>query len=232
MNSKPSIAVLASGGGTTVEAFIRASVVGKVEPQVSLVITNNKNAGVIDRIKRLNQEFGLDIKMVHIGRSNYPLGADESKLPGEQTDAEEQALLETLRAGNFSAIVLMGYMKKVGKRLVDAFGWRSSYTSPHQAMMLNTHPGLLPFSKGLFGIHVQEQVLAKQQTEAGQTLHVVAEDYDDGPIIAENKLVVDQTETAEELFARVQILEKQSLPKDVAEFIKKRQVYLENNGGT
>lgn len=224
---QPVIAALASGSGTTVEAFIRASHIGQIDPQVGLVITNNKDAGVLERIAQLNKELNLSIETRCINKVTHPAAAEETVTPGAQTQAEEAALLELLRAGGFSAVVLMGYMKKVGSRLVKAFGWRPEYKSPYQAMMLNTHPGLLPATKGWYGVYVQEHVLKSGLKEAGQTLHVVAKDYDDGPVIAENKLAVRANETAEALFARVQALEKQSLPHDVAKFIQERQQYID-----
>jgi phosphoribosylglycinamide formyltransferase-1 len=63
----------------------------------------------------------------------------------------------------------------------------------------------------------------------GQTLHVVAEEYDAGPVIAEHKVPVEPGDTSETLFARVQAIEKQYLPKDIEDFIKARIAYNESN---
>lgn len=209
---RPVIAILASGEGTTAESFIRDSAEGKIEPEVGLIIVSNSKAGILQRVEKLNKEYGLNVATKHIGNKNYP-----------NPSQEEAELLKELRAGNFDAIVLMGYMKKIGPSIVKEFGWRADYTDPHQAMMLNTHPGLLPETKGMFGIHVQEHVISNGLEEAGHTVHIVAEDYDDGPTIAEHCLAVLPGETPDGLFDRVKIIEKQELPHDVEKFINERK---------
>jgi phosphoribosylglycinamide formyltransferase-1 len=224
---KPSrIAILASGEGTTAESFIRAGADGKITAQAGLVICNNAKAGIFDRVHSLNQELGLAIETTHINGTTHPALRGEKVAPGAQTASEETAIMEILKAGNFDAIVLMGYMKRVGPLLVHAFGWRPEYTSPFQAMMLNTHPGLLPETKGLYGRFVQEHVLEKDLPFGGQTLHVVAEDYDDGPVIAEHQVATQPGDTPDTLFDRVKAAEKQFLPADVDTFIKNRLEYL------
>lgn len=221
--SRPVIAVLASGEGTTAEAFIRASAQNEVEPVVGLVIVSNAKAGILRRVDQLNKEYGLAIKAVHIGKKTHPPRPGEDVIPGEQTAAEEAAILQTLKAGNFDAIILLGYMKKIGPDVVQEFGWQAHYDSPHQATMLNTHPGLLPDTKGLFGVHVQEHVLQKGLPRAGQTLHVVAEDYDDGPVVAEHHVTIQATDDPDSLFDRVREVERYHVPRDVAQFIAERK---------
>jgi phosphoribosylglycinamide formyltransferase-1 len=220
----PRVAVLASGEGTTAEAFIKAGAEGLIAAQVGLVISNNEDAGIFKRVDNLNKKHGLSIKCLHISKKNYPPERELLGL-GEQTKAEEQAILDTLKAGNFDLIALMGYMKKIGVNLVNEFGWRSSLTSPYQAMMVNTHPGLLPATKGMHGIHVQEFVINSKIRFAGQTLHIVAEGYDEGPVVAQHKVKVRETDTPESLFDRVKKAEKKYLPSDIDSFIRARQEY-------
>jgi folate-dependent phosphoribosylglycinamide formyltransferase PurN len=71
-------------------------------------------------------------------------------------------------------------------------------------------------------VHVQEFVLQNNLKYAGQTLHIVAEDYDVGPTIAEHKVIVRQNDTPASLFERVKKTEKKYLPKDIDDFINKR----------
>ena len=222
---KPRIAILASGGGTTAEAFIRAAQRGEVNVDVSLVIVSRKNAGVFKRIADLNDEYGLNIRPILINHKTHPAGLGENVLPGDQTGAEEAAILATLLSGSYDLVALMGYMKRVGPNLIQAFGWVPEYTSLFQAKMINTHPGLLPDTKGFYGEQIQQYVLDHKLPYAGQTLHVVSEDYDDGPIIAEHKVPVEPGDTPETLFERVQAVEKQYLPKDIEDFIKARWAY-------
>jgi phosphoribosylglycinamide formyltransferase-1 len=61
-------------------------------------------------------------------------------------------------------------------------------------------------------------------------LHVVANGYDDGPVIAEHEVPVEPDDTAGSLFARVQKIEKQYLPGDIEAFIKARQAYNKEHG--
>jgi phosphoribosylglycinamide formyltransferase 1 len=223
---RPKVAALVSGEGTTVEAFIRASVEGLIKPRIVLVISSNENAGVFNRIRNINQEYNLDIECVYLGKQNYPPAFTERLSPGDQTQAEEAAILNKLLLSGVEIVVLMGYMKKIGPRIVHEFGWRHEHTSPFQARMLNTHPGLLPATKGLYGDYVQAFVLEQKYPFGGQTLHVVSEDYDEGPKIAEHKVKVQSNDTAESLFDRVKETEKKYLPKDIANFIEARKKFL------
>ena len=218
---KTNVAILASGGGTTAEAFIRATARSEVSANVKLVITNNTNAGVLQRVAKLNQELNLAIETVVINGTTHPAAAGETTMRGCQTLAEQQAIIALLAAKQIELVLLLGYMKKVGPLVVHEYGWRQEYTNASQARMLNTHPGLLPATTGFIGVHVQEHVLANRLPEAGQTLHVASEDYDDGPVIAVNKVAIEPNDTAEALFERVQLTEKTHLPSDVENFLSR-----------
>lgn len=224
----PRIAVLASGGGTTAEAFIRAGQRGDITTVVELVICSRKEAGVFQRIADLNAEFGLHIECRLINSVTHPAASGEAVERGHQTAGEEAAILAALTEGDFDLIVQMGYMKRTGSRIVRAFGWLPEYTSMYQARLVNTHPGLLPDTKAMYGEQIQHYILDKGLPFGGQTLHLVAEDYDDGPVIAEHKVPVEQDDTAERLFARVQAIEKQYLPGDIEDFIKGRQAFMKD----
>ena len=226
---KPRIAVLASGGGTTVDAFIRASQRGEINVDVNLVICSREKAGVFQRVNGLNAEYGLHIDCVLINHTTHPAAQSEHVGQGAQTAGEEAAILAALLGGSFDLVALMGYMKRVGPGLVQAFGWLPGYDSVFQARMVNTHPGLLPDTKAFYGEQIQQYVLDRHLPYAGQTLHVVSEEYDDGPIIAEHKVPVEPDDTAGSLFARVQEVEKKYLPGDIEAFIQARQAYQLSN---
>ncbi len=226
--SRPRIAIFASGSGTTAEAFINESVAGNIDATVGLIICNNPSAGVIQRISFLNKKHKLTVEVIVINNKTHP-DANAPKR-GEQSINAQKKMIEILRAGNFDVIVLMGYMKKIGPLIIDVFGWRPEFTTPYQSVMLNTHPGLLPETKGLYGIFVQEHVIQERLKHGGQTLHVVAQDYDEGPVIAEHKVDVDSSDTPESLFEKVKTAEKKYLPADVDSFIKNRREYIETQG--
>jgi phosphoribosylglycinamide formyltransferase-1 len=228
---KPRIAILASGGGTTAEAFIRARQRNEIQVDVGLVICSRKDAGIFDRIADLNQEFDLHIECILINQQTHPASQAEHVDRGCQTAGEEAAILASLLSGSYDLIALMGYMKRIGPSLIQAFGWLPEYTSMFQAKMVNTHPGLLPDTKGFYGENIQKYVLDNHLPYGGQTLHVVSEEYDAGPIIAEHKVPVEPGDTSETLFARVQAVEKQYLPKDIEDFIKARWAYTREQTG-
>lgn len=224
---KSRVAVIASGEGTTAEAFIRAAAAGRINAAVELIICNNAAAGIFRRIANLNRELGLSIRCVHIGHRNYPPKKYEKLQAGNQTRSEEQAIMKILSDGRFDAICLMGYLKKIGPALVARFGDQPG-SSRYGASMLNTHPGLLPETKGLWGRHVQEFVLANGLSYAGQTLHTVSKNYDEGAIIAEHKIKVHAGDDPDSLFEKVKTIEKRYLPSDVDNFINLRRAYLKD----
>jgi phosphoribosylglycinamide formyltransferase-1 len=228
---RPRIAILASGGGTTAEAFIRAGQRGQINVDVGLVICSRKSAGIFQRIADLNAEFGLSIDCLLINDKTHPAAHTEHVGRGNQTEGEELAILTALLSGSFDLVALMGYMKRVGPHLIEAFGWLPEYTSIFQAKMVNTHPGLLPDTKAYYGENIQKYVLEHHLPYGGQTFHVVGQEYDDGPIIAEHKVPVESGDTAETLFARVQDAEKKYLPTDIEDFINARMAYNQEHQG-
>lgn len=220
------VAVLASGEGTTAEAYIRASAANSNSAQVSLVISNKPHAGIFGRIKSLNAELGLNINIILINKQLFPAKKNEQLQPGEQSKAEQRAILDALKEHKIDTVVLMGYMRKIGASIITEYGWNPTYMSPYQARMLNTHAGLLPDTKGFYAHHKEEHVLASKFSESGVTLHLVALKYDDGPTVAEHRITVSPHDTVETLLAKDQALEKRYIYKDVVEFIKNRQQFL------
>jgi phosphoribosylglycinamide formyltransferase-1 len=196
--ANPRVAVLASGEGTTAEAVAKAWAKNPDAPKIELIVTDNPAAGILKRFAEV-----------------------ESLVTSDETE-----ILKKLEDGEFDLVWLAGYMKKVGPKIVERFGWRDDYKSPYQAMMLNTHPGLLPATKGSHGLHVQESVLSQPEPEAGHTLHVVSVEFDDGPTVSEHRVDVKPDDTPETLFSRVRISEKKHLPDDIEHFITQREEFL------
>ena len=222
----PRIAILASGSGTTAETFIKSVAERKVEGTVVLLMCNNPEATVFDKVKRLQEEFDLDITAKHIGKSNFPPSANEEVPYGHQTAAEEKAILDELKKMKIDLVLLLGYMKLIGPTIVDQYGWKAEYESVYQAKMINTHPGLLPATKGLFGLHVQEKVLKDGSKSAGHCMFMVDSHYDDGPVISEHIVQVVPGESPEDLFERVKASEKANLADDLNRFILEQAEYL------
>lgn len=222
----PRIAILASGSGTTAESFIESVAKGEVPGEVVVLICNNKDAAVFNKVERLNQKYGLNIKPIHIGKSNYPPIDGEESAYGRQSQAEEQAILKVLADNKCDLVLLLGYMKLIGPSVVKEYGYQSNYDSVYKARMLNTHPGLLPETKGFYGLHVQEEVLAKKHPRAGHSLFAVDNEYDAGPVVAEHEVQIKDNDTPEELFERVKASEKANLARDINNFIMEQTKYL------
>ena len=112
----------------------------------------------------------------------------------------DQAMVAAIAAANVDWVLLLGYMKKMGGQMLAQFGGR----------IINTHPALLPNfgGKGFFGRKVHEVVHASGVSESGATLHLVGNDYDTGPIIAQTKVPVFPADSVDAIEARVKAAEQ------------------------
>jgi phosphoribosylglycinamide formyltransferase-1 len=179
------IAIFASGAGSNAKAIIEYFK-GHPTIKVALVITNNPSAGVIQ-----------------IAHENKIISAILSK----EALANEQAVMPLMKAQDIHFIALAGYLQMVPTFLLAKF--------PNK--IVNIHPALLPKhgGKGMYGIKVHQAVLAAGDAETGITIHYVNEHYDEGKIISQKTLAVNQNETAETLAARVLGLEHEWYPKTI-----------------
>jgi phosphoribosylglycinamide formyltransferase-1 len=107
----------------------------------------------------------------------------------------DQAMLHLLKEHQATLIILSGYMKKLGPATLAAFAGR----------VLNVHPALLPRygGQGMYGTAIHEAVLAAGDPVTGVTIHVVDEEYDHGPIVAQCEVDVLPGDTVETLRERV-----------------------------
>ena len=119
---------------------------------------------------------------------------------------------KALADNNIQLIVLAGYLAIIPAWICQKWEKR----------IINIHPSLLPKfgGKGMYGIHVQEAVLAAGEKETGCTVHHVSAEVDGGSIIAQATISVEPQDTAESLSLRVQQAEKVLLPKVVGELVK------------
>ena len=117
--------------------------------------------------------------------------------------------LRLLDAHQIELVVLAGYLKRVP----------SSVVARYRGRIINIHPALLPAfgGQGMYGKRVHSAVLASGRRESGCTVHLVDEEYDRGPILAQRRVPVLPDDTAESLAARVLAAEHQLLPAVVRE---------------
>jgi phosphoribosylglycinamide formyltransferase-1 len=202
------LAIFASGSGSTAARLITDLAETFSELRPILLICNNKSSKVFERVDELNSKFDLNIKTECINAIRFPFTDEEKASSGSLSIGAAEEILNVLKENNIDHITLLGYMKKLSSKIIDLYADN----------ILNTHPGLLPDTKGLWGINTQKFVLENNHKFAGQTLHKVAYEYDEGEIIAENKIKVLSTYTPEILFEKVQEIEKDNIAKDVANY--------------
>ena len=173
---------LSSHGGSTARAVVAACRNGELDAVPVLVISNNSASPVLAWAR----EAGLET--AHLSGAAFPNPAD--------LDA---AILQTLRNREVDTVVLSGYMKALGPRMLGAYRGR----------ILNVHPSLLPLygGRGMYGDLVHAAVLAANEQVSGATVHQVEEGIDEGEIVAQSRVEVLPGDTLASLRARVQASE-------------------------
>ncbi len=175
---KIKLGFLASGRGSNMLSMIDNCKAGKLNAEPAVVISNNAGAGALEYAR----EAG--IPAFHLSSKTH---IDESVL--------DQEITNILKSHEVDWVILAGYMKKIGPRLLKEF----------RGKIFNIHPSLLPKhgGQGMYGLHVHEAVLASGESETGVTIHMVDGEYDQGRILAQEKVSVEADDTPESLAARV-----------------------------
>jgi len=176
------LGILSSHRGTNLQAIIDACRQGHIEANCCVVISNNSKSGALERATKS-------------GIPSYHLSGDTHRPPSNL----DETIRDVLEKHNVNLVVLAGYMKLLGPLTISHFRNR----------ILNIHPGLLPRfgGKGMYGDNVHRAVLESGQQITGVTIHLVAEEYDLGSIIAQTKIAISPGECIESLKARVLELE-------------------------
>ena len=187
MSGHARIAVLASGGGTNLQALIdHFNAGGSAAARVELVVGSRAGIGALERAERA----GIPA-LVLDGRT---MGAD----------AFRDALAEALETHRIDLVVLAGWLQLVPVEVVARYHGR----------MVNVHPALLPAfgGRGMYGMRVHQAVIASGARVSGATVHFVDERYDEGAIVAQWPVPVLPGDTPEMLAARVLAVEHRILP--------------------
>jgi phosphoribosylglycinamide formyltransferase-1 len=110
-------------------------------------------------------------------------------------------------------VVLAGFLLKVPDELTRAF----------EGAMVNIHPALLPKygGKGMYGMNVHRAVVENREKESGITIHFVNENYDEGAIIFQAKVAVDEDDRPEDVARKIHILEQENFPAVIEQVIRK-----------
>ena len=185
---------LASHNGTNMQSIINACRRGRLAAQPVVVISNNGSSGALERAENEG------IPAYHIGSRTFP-----------EPDDLDRAICETLKRHEVDLVILAGYMKRLGPRTLAEFRGR----------IINIHPSLLPKygGRGMYGEKIHEAVLAAGDTETGVTVHLVNEDYDAGPVLAQVKIAVREGDTARSLADRVLAVEHETYVDTLARIL-------------
>ena len=199
------IAVLASGGGTNLQALIDAQKDGMFgESKIELVIVSRPDAYALQRAA----DNGIEGKV--LARRAYDGIASYSK-----------ALTDALVEAKIDLVVLAGFLTIIDEQVYEAFPNR----------IINVHPALIPSfcGKGFYGLHVHEAALEKGVKVSGATVHFVTPECDAGPIILQQAVEVLQDDTPESLQLRImQQAEWKILPKAVQLFCQGKLTVKDN----
>ena len=182
------VALLISGGGSNMQALVRA-MVGDYPARPVLVLSNNPDAAGLAKARAM----GVPVAAV----DHRPFGRDRAGF--------EAAMLKHLLAADPDILCHCGFMRILTQGFVDRYLGR----------MLNIHPSLLPKYPGL---HTHQRALDAGDQEAGCSVHEVTADLDAGPVLGQARLAIEPGDTAESLAARVLGLEHRLYPAVLRRF--------------
>ena len=183
------VAVLVSGSGTNLQALLDDSA---IRPHIALVLSDRPGIRALDRAR----EAGVEIAVIESDGS-----ADRSDF--------DLAVLRILEDRRIDALVSAGYMRLLGKPVLDVFGGR----------WLNIHPALLPSFPGMHGVR---DALAHGVKVTGVTVFLVDEGIDTGPIVSQEVVEVLPGDDWDSLEERIHAAEHRQLPAAVRALIEGR----------
>jgi len=183
------IAVLVSGSGTNLQALLDDRV---IRPHIALVLSDRTGVHSLERAR------GAGVESAVIEPHDYP---DRSDF--------DRAVLTCLEDRGIDTLVSAGYMRLLGKPVLDVFEGR----------WLNIHPALLPSFPGMHGV---SDALAHGVKVTGVTVFLVDEGVDTGPIVAQEVVDVSPDDDWDSLEVRIHAAEHRQLPLAVRALIEGR----------
>ena len=186
------IAVLISGGGSNLQSIIDHIEQGHINASIACVISNKADA------------YGL----VRARDANIPTHVIEHKNYASR-ETFDQELVRTISVYNIKLIILAGFMRVLSPTFINEY----------QGNILNIHPSLLPKYPGL---HTHARAIEAGDNEHGCTVHFATADLDDGPLVIQAKVNVEDSDNSDALAARVLKKEHIIYPLAVKWFCDKR----------
>jgi len=192
LSGKLRLGALASGGGTNLQSIIDNCRNGSIDAEISLVISNNSEAGALQKAEKAG------IKTLCIDHRNYSSREDF-----------DREMIRALREAGVQLVILAGFMRIITKDFIDAF----------PGAIMNIHPALLPAFPGL---HVQRKAIEYGARFSGCTVHFVDGGVDTGPIIIQAVVPIRDGDTEETLAARILRQEHLIYPRAIQLFAEGR----------
>ena len=185
------IAIFVSGNGSNLQALLDAEAKGDLaEGRIALVVSDQRDAYALDRAGSA--------------------GVETFVLEGEGFASREEydkAISAQLKDKNIDMIVLAGFMRLLSAAFVEEYAGR----------ILNIHPALLPSFKGVHGI---QDAYKHGVKVTGVTVHIVSAEMDDGPIIAQVSVTIEENDTLESLEEKIHAQEHKLYPEAVRLFVQ------------
>lgn len=185
---KKRIGIIGSGSGTNCQAILDAIAHGKLDAEVSIILSDKEDAFILQRAARA----GVPHAFVHPGDHATRLSSE----------AQEE-ILRQFKSADVDLIILAGFMRILKDPVLNAFPKK----------IINIHPSLLPQYPGKDAI---PRALADGNTTAGCTVHYVDSGIDTGEIIAQTTVPIHSDDTLETLTRRIQLAEHALLPATVS----------------
>lgn len=182
------IAVFVSGNGSNLQAIIDSIARGYIKATIALVVSNKEEAYALKRAEKASIE-------------TFVLDAKEFKTR-EDYDKE---IIKKLKEKNIDLIILAGFM-----RLLSPY-----FVKEYKDKILNIHPSLLPLFKGT---HAIKDAFENEAKKTGVTVHFVDEKLDNGPIIMQEELKIENGDTLETLEEKIHKIEHKLYPKVIKLF--------------
>jgi len=182
------IVIFASGSGTNAENIMKYFKNNDVATVVR-VLSNNKDAKVLERANKLN------VNNSYFDKSDF---------------FDTESILNLLKE-EADIIILAGFLWKIPKKIINAFP--NKIINIHPALLPNYG------GKGMYGMHIHRAVVNNQEKETGITIHYVNENYDEGAIIFQKKVTLSSSDTAKSVAEKIHVLEQENFPKVIEKVI-------------
>lgn len=187
------LAIFASGSGTNAENIMQYFNGNALsKTKVVALLANKSDAYALERARKFNVE---------------------TLVFDRDTFYNTTKILDYLKSKDVDYIILAGFLWLVPEYLIDAYPDR----------IINIHPALLPKygGKGMYGMNVHNAVKDAGEKETGITIHYVNREYDKGSVIFQKKCMVLDTDTPEDIAAKIHELEQDSFPQVIEKVINR-----------